>query len=50
MNILITGFKPFDGRVENMSLEVLKALNDVETLPLDVLFKTAFKSLEKHLK
>ena len=50
MNILITGFNPFDGRAENMSLEVLKALNDVETLPLDVLFKTAFKSLEKHLK
>ena len=48
--ILVTAFKPFDGRQNNMSLKVMNALKHVDTLALDVLFEKGYQSLQKHLE
>jgi len=49
MNILVTAFKPFNGKDENMSSLVLNQLQGVDKLLLDVLFEKSFLSLKTHL-
>ena len=49
MNILVTAFKPFNGKKENVSSMVLNQLKNVDKLLLDVLFEDAFLTLKKHL-
>lgn len=49
MNILVTAFKPFNGKNENVSSLILNALKNVDKLLLDVLFEESFLTLKAHL-
>ncbi len=48
MKFLVTAFKPFNNLENNFSMEVLKYLNGVEKLVIDVLYDECYKEISRN--
>ena len=48
MKVLISAFKPFNKANNNYSYEVLKHINNVDKILIDVVYDECFKELTNH--
>lgn len=49
MKVLVSAFKPFNNQYKNLSIEVLKYINNVDRAVLDVVYDNCYKELSSNI-